>query len=103
MLLTCSYDLLCLCRRAPALCIGADVSWVLRHLETWRNPSDKGSRRVPGFGRVRFVWSCARPLAPQHVSGVLGALALSLNFVTAIRGSHLVSSEEALMSHLAAT
>ena len=35
-------DLLCLCRRAAALCIGADVSWVLRHLETWRNPSDEG-------------------------------------------------------------
>ena len=38
-----SYDPLCLCRRAAALCIGADVSWVLRHLETWRNPSDEGS------------------------------------------------------------
>ena len=28
---SCSYDLLCLCRRAAALCIGADVSWILRH------------------------------------------------------------------------
>ena len=69
---SCSYDLLCLCRRAAALCIGADVSWVLRHLETWRNPSDEGSRRVPGFGRVRFMRSSAQPLAPQYVSGVLG-------------------------------
>ena len=51
---SCSYDLLCLSRRAAALCIGADVSWVLRHLETWRNPSDEGSRPVPGFGRERF-------------------------------------------------
>ena len=47
---SCIYDLLCLCRRAAALCIGADVSWVLRHLEIWRNPSDEGSRRVPRFG-----------------------------------------------------
>ena len=69
---SCSYDPLCLCRRAAALCIGADVSWVLRHLETWRNPSDEGSRRVPRFGRVRLVRSSAQPLAPRHVSGVLG-------------------------------
>ena len=31
---SCSYDLLCLCRRAAVLCVGADVTWVLRHLET---------------------------------------------------------------------
>ena len=43
---SCSNDLLSLCRRAAALCVGADVSWVLRHLETWRNPSDEGSRRA---------------------------------------------------------
>ena len=58
-----SYDLLCLCLRAAALCIGGNVSWV---------PSDEGSRRVPGFGRVRFMRSSAQPLARQHVSGVLG-------------------------------
>ena len=69
---SCSYDPLCLCRRAAAFCIGADVSWVFRHYETWRNPSNEGSCRVPGFGRVRFMRSFAQPLAPQHVSGVLG-------------------------------
>ena len=58
-----SYDPLCLCRRAAALCIGAVVSCVLRHLETWRNPSDDGSRRVSGFGRAR---------SPLHGSGALG-------------------------------
>ena len=39
--------------------------------ETWRNPSDGGSRRVPGFDRARFMRSSAQPLAPQHVSGAL--------------------------------
>ena len=68
---SCSYDLLCLYRRAAALCIGADVSWIFRHLETWRNPSDEGSRRLPGFGRARFVQSSLQPLAPQHFSGAL--------------------------------
>ena len=49
---SCSYDLLCLCRRAAALCVGADVSWVLRHLETWRNPSDED---IPGALEFKFV------------------------------------------------
>ena len=26
-------------------------------METWRNPSDEGSRRVPGSGRARFMRS----------------------------------------------
>ena len=69
---SCSYDLLCPCRRAAALCVGADVSWVHRHLENWRNPADEGSRRVLGSGRARLMRSSAQPLAPQHVSGNLG-------------------------------
>ena len=56
---SCSYDLLCLCR-------------VLRHLETWRNPSDERSRRVLWSGRARLMRSSAKPLAPRHVSGTLG-------------------------------
>ena len=40
-------------------------------LETWRNPADEGSRRVPGFGRARLMRSSAQPLAPQHLSGAL--------------------------------
>ena len=59
-------------RREAALCIAADGSWVLRHLETWRNPSDGGSRRAPGVGRARFMRSSAQPRAAQQVSGALG-------------------------------
>ena len=33
---------------------------------------DEGSRRVLGFGRARFMRSYTQPLAPQHVSLVLG-------------------------------
>ena len=40
-------------------------------METWRNPSDERSRRVPGSGRARFMRSSTQPLAPQHVSGAL--------------------------------
>ena len=58
---------------SAALWVGADVTWVLQHLETWCNPSDEGSRRVPGSGRARFLRSSStQPLAPQHVSGALG-------------------------------
>ena len=41
-------------------------------MKTWRNPSHEGSRQAPGFGRARFMRSSTQPLAPQHVSGVLG-------------------------------
>ena len=85
---SCSYDLLCLCRRASALCIGADVSWILRHVETWRNPSDEGSRRVPGFGRAWFMRSFAQALAPQHVSGAL-AVQVRVNSVWADPVQHV--------------
>ena len=68
-----SCDLLCLCRRAAALCIGADVSWFF---DTWRPgviPRTKGlGESIPGFGRARFMRSSAQPPAPQHVSRALG-------------------------------
>ena len=118
---SCSYDLLCLCRRAPALCIGADVPWILRHLETWRNPSDEGSRRAPLALVVRR--SCGVLLSHLRLnmflelwmfrfvstlmSGrsrsstfrlILVTPALSLSFVMATRGSRLLSGDEVLMS-----
>ena len=116
---SCSYDLLCLCRRAAALCVGADVTWVLRHLATWRN---EGCRRVPGSGRARLMRSSTQPLAPQNFSGALGVQirvnpepvsakpaatvfavrAQFLTFVMAIRGSLLLFGGAVPMSPPAA-
>ena len=114
---SCSYDLLRLCRRAGALCIGADVSWTLRHLETWRGPSDS-------FGRARFMRSSAQPLPlimflelwlfrfvttqiwqiPCNMFRLIPAtLALSTSFLMEIRGSRPLSMDVVLMSSSAAT
>ena len=119
---SCSYDLLCLCRRAAALCIEADVSWVFRHLEAWRNPSDEGSRRARGFGRgscgalpshsrlnmfldlwvFRFVSTLSRHIPRNPLRVGLAVLALSMNSVMAIPGSRPLFGDEAPMSRQAA-
>ena len=105
---SCSYDLLCSCRRAAALCIGADVSWILRHLETWRHPSDEGSRRVPGFGRagalavqVRVNPESADPVrhVPTHFREARAVLELShgdpwLSAPLRRRGAHVPPSRD---------
>ena len=78
-------------------------------------------RSVPAFGRARFMRSSAQPLATQHVSGALAVstqiwqipcnmfrliratLALSLSFLTEIRGSRPLSGDVVLMSSPTAT
>ena len=115
---SCSYDLLCLCRRAAALCIGADVSW------TWRHgviPRTKGLDEplvlvvrgfcgaLPSHLRLnmflelwvfRFVSTQSRQIERSKLRPILAALALSLSFV---RDSLLLLSDEAPMSPPAAT
>ena len=101
---SCSYDLLCLCRRAAALCIGADVSWVLRHLETWHNPSDEGSRRVPGSGPqcFRLVSALSQQIPQNLLRLAFAAPALSVSFVMVTRGPLLNFDGAVPMSSLAA-
>ena len=41
-----SYGMLVLTRRAAAYEIGLDIKWIVRYIETSRNPADEGSRMV---------------------------------------------------------
>ena len=99
---SCHYDLLFLCLRAAAPCICAGVSWVLRHLETWRNPSEEVYRGLCGalpihlrlnmfleFWAIRFASTQSGRIPRSPLRLILAALALSLSFVTAFRGSRL--------------
>ena len=94
---SCSHDLHCLRRRAAAQCVGADVMWVLRHLEKWRNPYGLCEALPSHLPLNMFLElsvsnfaSILNRLPRSPLRPVLAVRAQSLSFVMAIRGSLLL-------------